>query len=147
MSGSAMPLSRRRKINRLAFAVFTAATLFTLWRALAPDDGGGSSLIPWDKAKHFLVFYVLTALAIIALPSSRFWRISVVLLAFGGAIEILQGLVGRDASWLDLLADACGICALFGPIILRDLTTRPASGVGQVLGQEVEAPVQLQDVL
>ena len=143
-------LFRNRKINRLAFVTFVAAAAFALWRALLPDDGGGANLIPWDKAKHFLVFYVLTALAITALPASRFWRIGVVLLAFGGAIELLQAIVGRDASWGDLFADACGICALFGPIILRGLTLAPAtptadkaSGVGQMLGQEIEAPVQL----
>lgn len=142
-------LFRNRKINGLAFAAFVAAAAFALWKALAPgDDSVG--LIPWDKAKHFIVFYVLTALAITALPTSRFWRIGVVLLAFGGAIEVLQSFVGRDAAWGDVLADACGICALFGPIILRGLTTGKfpiprdaASGVGQVLGQEVEAPVQL----
>jgi hypothetical protein len=143
-------LFRNRKINLLAFTVFVAAALFALWRALLPDDGGASELIPWDKAKHFIVFYVLTALAIAALPASRFWRIGAVLLAFGGLIEVLQALVGRDAAWGDLFADACGIAALFGPIILRDLTlnrlTAPretASGVGQMLGQEIEAPVQL----
>ncbi len=121
-------LFHRRKINRLAFVTFLAAASFALWRALAPDDGGGADLIPWDKAKHFLVFYLLTALAITALPASRFWRIGGVLLAFGGAIEILQGFVGRDAAWGDLFADACGICALFGPIILRALTTGKPSG-------------------
>ncbi len=141
-------LFRSRKINLLAFLVFVAAALFALWRALLPDDGG-FRLIPWDKAKHFIVFYVLTALAITALPASRFWRIGVVLLAFGGAIEVLQAFVGRDAAWGDLFADACGIGALFGPIVLREMTlnrasaTRDASGVGQVLGQKVEAPVQL----
>jgi VanZ family protein len=148
-----MDLFRNRKVNRLVFVVFTAAALFTLWRALLPDDGG-LGLIPWDKAKHFIVFYVLTALAITALPTSRFWRIGAVLLAFGAMIEVLQAFVGRDAAWGDLLADACGICALFGPIILRGLTLEqmksppaPTSGVGQMLGQEVKAPVQLQDVL
>jgi hypothetical protein len=47
-------------------------------------------------------------------------RIGLVILAFGGAIEILQGLpiIHRDASWLDLLADACGISAAFGPMLV-----------------------------
>lgn len=146
-----MTLFHRRKINRIAFATFVAAALFTTWRALAPDDGG-FDLIPWDKAKHFIAFYVLTALAVAALPASRFWRIGAVLIAFGAAIEVLQALVGRDAAWGDLLADACGICAMFGPIVLRCLTTGQAKlssvlDVGQVLGQEVEKPLQLQDVL
>jgi VanZ family protein len=109
----------RRRINGLVFAAFVAAAAFTLWRALLPgDDSVG--LIPWDKAKHFIVFYVLTSLAVVALPASRFWRIGAVLLAFGGLIEILQALpvIGRDASAGDILADACGVCAVFGPMLI-----------------------------
>lgn len=123
-------LFRNRKINLLAFVVFVAAASFALWRALLPDDGGAADLIPWDKAKHFIVFYVLTALAVAALPASRFWRIGVVLLAFGALIEVLQALVGRDAAWGDLLADACGIGAMFGPIVLREMTLKPATQAG-----------------
>ncbi|MBO9708186.1 MAG: VanZ family protein [Caulobacter sp.] len=109
--------ARARKINRLVFVVFVAASAFALWRALIPgDDTVG--LIPWDKAKHFIVFYVLSILASLALPQSRLHRIGLVLLAFGGAIEILQGFVGRDASWFDLFADACGISAAFGPMLV-----------------------------
>ena len=119
-----MPLFQHRRINRLAFAAFVAASLFTLWRAVLPDDGG-IGFIPWDKAKHFIAFYVLTALAVAALPASRFWRIAAVLLTFGVAIEAVQALVGRDAALGDVIADACGIAALIGPILLRSWT-RPA---------------------
>jgi VanZ family protein len=108
---------RARKINRLVFIVFLGASIFALAKALLPgDDSVG--LIPWDKAKHFIVFYVLSILASLALPQSRLHRIGVVILAFGGAIEILQGFVGRDASWLDLFADACGISAALGPMLV-----------------------------
>ena len=109
----------RRRINSLVLVVFVAAAAFTLWRALLPgDDSVG--LIPWDKAKHFIVFYVLTSLAVVALPASRFWRIGAVLLAFGGLIEILQAVpvIGRDASAGDILADACGVGAVFGPMLI-----------------------------
>ena len=55
-----------------------------------------------------------------ALPASRFWRIGAVLLGFGILIEVLQALpfIGRDASRGDILADACGIGAVFAPMIL-----------------------------
>ena len=109
----------RRRINSLVLVVFVAAAAFTLWRALLPgDDSVG--LIPWDKAKHFIVFYGLTVLAVLALPASRFWRIGAVLLAFGGLIEILQAVpvIGRDASAGDILADACGVGAVFGPMLI-----------------------------
>lgn len=134
-----MSLLVPRKINWPGLLVFIAASIFTLYAALAPgDDTAG--LIPWDKAKHFIVFYVLTALAITALPASRFWRIGLVLLAFGGMIEVLQAFVGRDAAWGDVLADACGIGALFGPIILRDLTARPSPTPAQAAKLEVQTP-------
>lgn len=123
-----MPLLKHRRINRLAFTAFVAASLFTLWRAVLPDDGG-IGFIPWDKAKHFIAFYVLTALAVAALPASRFWRIGAVLLAFGVAIEAVQALVGRDAAFGDVVADACGIAALFGPILLRAWTRPEANPV------------------
>lgn len=115
----------RRQVNLIALAAFVVAAAVALWRALAPDDGG-MGLIPWDKAKHFIVFYVLTALAVLALPASRFWRIGAVLLAFGVFIELLQALpiIGRDAAFGDVLADACGICAVFGPMILVDWRRR-----------------------
>jgi len=108
---------RARKINRIVFIVFLAASAYALARALLPDDDS-IGLIPWDKAKHFIVFYVLSVLASLALPQSRLHRIGLVILAFGGGIEVLQGLVGRDASWFDLFADACGISAAFGPMLV-----------------------------
>ena len=115
-----MSLLIPRKINRLGLAVFVAAVGFTLYAALVPGDDA-QGLIPWDKAKHFVVFYGLTFLATLALPRSRFWKIGIVLLGFGIAIEILQGLpiVGRDADLFDVVADGCGIGFFFGPIVVR----------------------------
>ncbi|MET3667017.1 VanZ family protein [Caulobacter sp. 1776] len=115
-----MSLFRPRKISWPGFLVFVAATVFTLYAALAPgDDTAG--LIPWDKAKHFIVFYGLTFLATVALPRSRWWKIGTVLLAFGVGIEILQGLpiVGRDADVFDVVADTLGIGFFFGPTVVR----------------------------
>ena len=113
-----MSLLVPRKINRLGLVVFLGAVAFTLYAALAPgDDTAG--LIPWDKAKHFIVFYGLTFLATMALPKSRWWKIGVVLLGFGIAIELLQALpiIGRDCDVFDVVADTCGIGFFFGPII------------------------------
>lgn len=109
-----------RKISWPGLLVFVAATVFTLYAALAPGDDT-QGLIPWDKAKHFIVFYGLTFLATMALPKSRPWKIGAVLLAFGVGIEILQGLpiVGRDADLFDVVADGLGIGFFFGPILVR----------------------------
>jgi VanZ family protein len=106
-----------RRINGVFFALFLALSALALWRALVPPDGG-TGLIPWDKAKHFIVFYGLAGCASLALPRSRLWRIGLVVLAFGGLIELVQPLAGRDADLGDLLADALGIAAAFGPMIV-----------------------------
>ena len=120
-----MSLLIPRKINWLGLAAFLAAVAFTLYAALSPGDDT-KGLIPWDKAKHFIVFYGLTFLATMALPRSRYWKIGVVLLGFGVAIEILQGLpvIGRDADVFDIVADTCGIGFFFGPIIATQWMNR-----------------------
>ncbi|ENZ80512.1 MULTISPECIES: hypothetical protein [Caulobacter] len=115
-----MSLFIPRKINKLGLAAFLAAVAFTLYAALAPgDDTAG--LIPWDKAKHFIVFYGLTFLATIALPRSRYWKIGLALLGLGIAIELLQALpvINRDCDPFDVIADVCGIGFYCGPILVN----------------------------
>ena len=53
-------------------------------------------------------------------PSRRgHWAIAAWLLLYGALIEIVQAYVpGRDASWLDLMADAVGIAAGLGLVTL-----------------------------
>lgn len=65
----------------------------------------------WDKAAHFVAFGLI--LWSIGVLFRRLPRTLAALsaLALGGAVEIVQGMVGRDASWGDLLADGLGIVA------------------------------------
>lgn len=63
----------------------------------------------WDKAAHFVAFGLI--LWSIGVLFRRLPRALAALsaLALGGAVELIQGMVGRDASWGDLLADGLGI--------------------------------------
>lgn len=62
----------------------------------------------WDKAKHALAYVALAFwFGSVVVRRDYFW-LALVLIAFGGAIELLQAQVGRDAEWGDLLADAVG---------------------------------------
>jgi hypothetical protein len=63
----------------------------------------------WDKAAHFLAFGLI--LWSIGVLFRRLPRTLAALsaLALGGAVEIIQGMVGRDASPGDLVADGLGI--------------------------------------
>jgi VanZ family protein len=66
----------------------------------------------WDKLNHLAAFAALGLCAVFGWRSSRAARLSVrlALLAFGGAIELLQLQVpNRSGEWADLGADAIGI--------------------------------------
>ena len=97
---------RRAAWWRLAF-VGTIAVV--LWLALRPATGGADWFPQADKLRHASAFAVLWWLG---------WRtqwlrpvaLALVLLAFGGAIELLQSLTpDREPSWLDLAADGVGL--------------------------------------
>lgn len=66
----------------------------------------------WDKANHFLAFASLAFSGCWSVDTARArWLVlPVALVAYGGAIELLQMLVpGRASEWADLLADSIGI--------------------------------------
>ena len=85
----------------------------------------------WDKFNHVLAFGTLAFCLCMSLPWSlrgRPWGL-LGLLAYGGAIELLQRLTpNRQGEWGDLLADAVGIVlgAAFGLVLLRLLSRRQA---------------------
>lgn len=65
----------------------------------------------WDKLNHLLAFTSLAACSRLGFPgpASRALLVAAGLIAFGGAIELLQPLVGgRMREWADLLADVIG---------------------------------------
>jgi VanZ family protein len=62
----------------------------------------------WDKAKHTLAYVALAFwFGSVVVRRDYFW-LALIVIAFGGAIELLQAQVGRDAEWGDLLADGVG---------------------------------------
>ena len=99
---------------RKPFAWLTAALfVYVSWEALRPDPGG-SAIEQLDKLLHFVAFATLAVSSALALQPGRRsnWAIAALLLLYGALIEIVQIYVpGRDASWLDLMADAAGIAA------------------------------------
>lgn len=97
--------ARWRLPARFVFALL-AAGVGVLGLLPNPD---AVPLSGWDKLDHAGGFAALMA---IALPArlGRTWRVALALVAYGGAIELLQMQVpGRSAEWGDLLADAIGV--------------------------------------
>jgi hypothetical protein len=104
---------------RLAQYVFWAAFTFTFVCAVLPSQHV-VHIFMWDKAEHFLAFYVLTGLAVAAFPRGSLFVIAVALSAFGAFIELIQGLsfVGRDRDIQDWITDSIAIGMALAPMLL-----------------------------
>jgi len=61
-----------------------------------------------DKIVHALLFALVSICLAILLPSLTAPALMMVTVAAGAATELLQGLVGRDPSWGDLIANIVG---------------------------------------
>ena len=104
---------------RLAQVLFWAALIFTFVCAVLPSQHV-IHIFKWDKAEHFLAFYVLTGLAVAAFPRGSLFVIAAALSAFGALIELVQGLsfVGRDRDIQDWLTDTIAIGMALAPMLL-----------------------------
>lgn len=88
-------------------AVIIPLVLFTLM--LGPFGAVEQASLIWDKAAHFIAFgLILWSVGVLFRRLPRVWA-ALMVLASGAAVEVIQGFVGRDADWGDLLADALGI--------------------------------------
>jgi hypothetical protein len=103
----------------LAKVVFFAALVFTFYSAIIPP-AHALRLVPWDKAEHFIAFYVLTGLAAAAFPKRNLLVLGALLSGFGALIEVVQGLemVHRDRDFWDWVADTIAIIAALVPMLL-----------------------------
>jgi VanZ family protein len=109
-------------LARLADAVlFWPALTFVVWGELVAPEGRG--LLNFlarinDKALHFIAYFILAAMAGAAFRDRRpVFTAVLALIVLGGALETLQGFVGRDSSAYDALANTVG--AVTGGLLAR----------------------------
>jgi VanZ family protein len=88
------------------------AILFVIYGELSHDKLVGILTFGiWDKALHFTAYFGLCVMTTVAVRASKpavFWW-AVGLVAMGGALEIIQGMTGRDADVFDELANTLGV--------------------------------------
>lgn len=103
----------------LSRAGFVLALLAGTVSAVMPAHDS-PHLLPWDKAEHFLGFYVLGALGAFAFPRLKIVWLAAGLIALGGLIEVVQGLpmVARDSDVKDWLADTVAVACALGPLVI-----------------------------
>ncbi|HWA04848.1 MAG TPA: VanZ family protein [Rhizomicrobium sp.] len=103
-------------VPRLAFWLFWPALALVIWGELTPHP---PALGEPDKVLHFVAYFGLAAIAALALRKRRAIAAAVLALVFlGGMLEVVQGLVGRDAEWLDEAANTAGAIAGAGLALL-----------------------------
>ena len=102
-------------MRRIGLVMFWPALAVVLWGELTPHPPRLPGPWIWDKLDHFTAYFGLSLLATLAwgLRRSVAWII-LGLMAGGGALEIIQSLVGRDGEWGDFLANDLGALAGFG---------------------------------
>lgn len=86
-----------------------AVTVVIAWLTLSPwaTDARPLKFGQADKLWHMLAFATWGALMALSW-SRRFWQMLLAAGIFGGGIELIQPLVGRDAELADLGADMLG---------------------------------------
>jgi len=114
---------------KAARLVFLAALIFTFYSAVIPP-AHALQLTPWDKATHFIAFYVLAGLAVAAFPRQNLFVVAALLSAFGALIEMVQGLsiVGRDRDFWDWVTDTIAIACALAPMLLPWWRRQVSSG-------------------
>lgn len=92
-------------------ALLAVLVLVVAWFAFTPSTAN-ELFDQADKVQHVLAFGCLAGAAALGWPAGRSTslRVACALLFYGAFIEVVQSVIpGRDASWLDLAADAAGI--------------------------------------
>lgn len=118
-------------VRRAGAWLFWPAVAVVVWGELTPQPPAAAALL-WDKAEHFLAYFGLTLLASLAwgLRRSLVW-VFLAMVALGGALEIIQAFVGRDAEWGDFFANDLGalvgltMAVVYLKIPRRRLVARP----------------------
>lgn len=88
-----------------ALAVTLALAAVIAYLTLAPIHETG---VPGsDKSHHFIAFAALAFPLSLSRPRLAPW-VALLAAAYGGTIELIQPLVGRDKEFLDFVADVTG---------------------------------------
>lgn len=105
-----------------AVTLVLAVVIAVLTLAPMPSGGPAGS----DKLYHILAFACLAFPLPLVRPRWTVWVILSVI-AYGGAIEVIQPFFGRQAEWADLVADGIGavVGAVTGSTLSRYVMTSP----------------------
>jgi VanZ family protein len=101
--------------RRAGALLFWPALAVVIWGELTPHPPRLAGPWLWDKLDHFTAYFGLTLLSSLAWGLRRsLLLVFLAMVALGGALELIQMLVGRDGEWGDFLANDLGAAAGLG---------------------------------
>ena len=101
--------------STVTIILFVVITLLSF----APIQLSGSfGPISVDKAYHFVAYFCLAFPLPILRPRLTIWVV-LMIMTFGGLIELVQYLFGREPSWGDFIANGIGV--IFGAAFARQM--------------------------
>ncbi len=92
-------------IRLAAFSILAVS----LTLMLGPFGGAEAASGISDKVAHFVAFGLILWSFGVLFPRLPRLAAAVLAVALGGSVEVVQGMVGRDADILDLVADTFGV--------------------------------------
>jgi VanZ family protein len=114
------PIVTPRHAVLAARAALAAGVVVVAVATLSPALQGVEGAIGLsDKAAHFLAFFGLMAIALMAFPAVRRNDMAAGLIAFAAAVEVLQVFTGRTASLVDMAFNCAGVLAVVGPAMIE----------------------------
>ena len=140
-------MGRSVAVDRALWAATVVCGAVTLWLSLWFAPPGTSAFGGADKVEHAFAYFVTTLLFLLAavwrpgrgegvLARWEWWVLGGVVAA-GGAVELLQLSVGREAEMDDWLAEiAAVVCAA---LVLRIMRARAEAGAGAPRGDSSTA--------
>ena len=113
-------------IDRVLWAAAILCVVATLWLSLVEVPPGTSAFGGADKVEHAFAYFVTALLVLLAavwrpgrgdgvLAPWRWWVLGAMVLA-GGAVEIVQSYVGREAELADWVAEIVAVVLAAGAL-------------------------------
>jgi VanZ family protein len=115
-------------LRLLSLWLFWPGVALIVWGELTPNPPHLEGLFGWDKVDHFVAYFGLAAMAsMITGPKPRLIAILLGIAAFSGLLELVQFFTGRDAEFLDFVANSAGVaCGYFAAFVIHILLRDPA---------------------
>jgi len=102
-------LQQNTRLRRQAVGLATALVgVAILWATLTPRALPDTGAVPLDKIAHATAFFLLILPSAWGYPKALIVTVPFALL-LGGAIELLQPLVGRGREMADFIMDVAGV--------------------------------------